>query len=68
MALTDTAIRNAKPQAKPIQLTDVDGLHLLINPNGSKWWWLDYRFNGKCKTLSMGVYPDAPLEMDGNAG
>lgn len=63
MTLTDTAIRNAKPQAKPIKLTDADGLHLLINHNGSKWWRLDYRFNGKRKTLSMGVYPDVPLKL-----
>lgn len=59
MALTDTAIRNAKPQVKSIKLSDADGLYLLLNPNRSKWWRLDYRFEGKCKTLSMGVYPSA---------
>ena len=63
MALTDTAIRNVKPQVKPIKLADGDGLHLLLNPNGSKWWRLDYRFGGKRKTLSMGVYPDVPLKL-----
>lgn len=63
MALTDTAIRNAKPQSKPTKLVDGDGLYLLLNPNGSKWWRLDYRFNGKRKTLSMGVYPDVPLKL-----
>lgn len=63
MALTDTAIRNAKPQGKPTKLADGDGLYLLLNPNGSKWWRLDYRFDGKRKTLSMGVYPDVPLKL-----
>ena len=62
MALTDTALRNAKPSNKPIRLTDDGGLYLLLNPNGSKWWRFDYRFAGKRKTLSMGVYPDVGLK------
>ena len=61
MALTDTAIRNAKPGDKPRKLADGGGLHLLIQPNGGRWWRLDYRFDGKRKTLSMGTYPDTPL-------
>jgi integrase len=62
MALTDTAIRKAKPGEKPVKLTDEKGLYLLINPNGSRWWRFDYRFDGKRKTLSMGVYPDISLK------
>jgi integrase len=62
MPLTDTAIRNTKPTAKPIKLSDGGGLYLLLNPNGSRWWRLDYRFMGKRKTLSMGVYPDVGLK------
>jgi integrase len=61
MALTDTAIRKAKPADKPYKMTDGDGLYLLINPNGSKWWRFDYRYAGKRKTLSMGTYPDTGL-------
>jgi len=38
MALTDTAIRNAKPTEKPVKLTDGGGLYLLLKPNGSRWW------------------------------
>ena len=63
MALTDTAIRNSKPQAKPVKLADEKGLFLLLNPNGSKWWRLNYRFGGKRKTLSMGVYPSVSLKL-----
>ncbi len=61
MSLTDTAIKSTKPTVKPIKIRDGGGLYLLINPNGSRWWRLDYRFGGKRKTLSMGVYPDVPL-------
>lgn len=38
MALTDTAIKKAKPAAKPYKMADSLGLYLLINPNGSKLW------------------------------
>jgi hypothetical protein len=61
MALTDTAIRKAKPADKPQKLTDGAGLYLLLNPNGSRWWRFDYRFDGKRKTLSMGTYPETSL-------
>lgn len=63
MALTDTAIKNTKPQAKPIRLADERSLYLLLNPNGSRWWRFDYRFGGKHKTLSFGVYPDVSLKI-----
>ncbi|MDO9006698.1 MAG: integrase arm-type DNA-binding domain-containing protein [Thiobacillus sp.] len=62
MALTDTAIRNAKLLDKPTKMADGGGLYLLLKPNGSRWWRLDYRFGGKRKTLSMGVYPDVGLK------
>lgn len=61
MALSDTGIRKTKPTDKPQKLTDGSGLYLLLNPNGSRWWRLDYRFSGKRKTLSMGTYPDTGL-------
>lgn len=62
MALTDTAIRNAKPGEKPYPLRDEKSLYLIITPSGSKWWRLDYSFAGKRNTLSMGVYPDVTLK------
>ncbi|MEW8383989.1 MAG: Arm DNA-binding domain-containing protein, partial [Candidatus Thiodiazotropha taylori] len=46
MALTDTAVRNTKPKDKSHKLFDGGGLFLLINPNGSKYWRLKYRFHG----------------------
>ena len=62
MSLTDTAIRATKPHKAPIKLSDGKGLYLLVTPAGGKWWRLDYRFAGKRKTLSMGVYPDVSLK------
>ncbi|MBX9641568.1 MAG: Arm DNA-binding domain-containing protein, partial [Mycobacteriaceae bacterium] len=62
MPLTDTAIRNAKPGAKPAKLFDERGLFLLVTPAGGKWWRLKYRFDNKEKLLSLGTYPDVSLK------
>lgn len=61
MPLTATAIRNAKPGDKPRKLTDSAGMFLLINPNGTRYWRLKYRYRGREKQLSLGVYPDVSL-------
>ena len=62
MSLSATAIKNSKPKDKNYKLSDERGLYLLITTKGSKWWRLDYRFQKKRKTLSMGVYPDISLK------
>lgn len=59
--LTDIAIRKAATPDKPRKLADGGGLFLLHNPNGSKWWRLKYRFGGKEKLLSLGIYPSTGL-------
>ena len=59
--LTDAACKNAKPGAKPLKLFDAGGLFLLVAPKGGKWWRFKYRFEGKEKLLSLGVYPDVAL-------
>ncbi len=61
MAITDTAIRNAEPKEKPYSLADERGLSILIQPAGGKWWRFRYRFDGKAKMLSFGIYPDVGL-------
>jgi len=60
MALTDTAVRNAKPAEKPFKLADEKGLYLLVSQSG-KYWRMDYRFASKRKTLAFGTYPTITL-------
>lgn len=61
MALSDTAVRNARPRQKAAKLFDGGGLYLKVDPTGSKYWRLKYRFDGKEKTLALGVYPEVTL-------
>jgi integrase len=61
MALTDIKVRTAKPTDKQYKLTDGNGMHLLVHPNGSRYWRLQYRYGGKQKMLALGVYPDVSL-------
>lgn len=62
MPLTDTQIRKAGPGPKSRRLYDAKGLYLEVSPKGGKWWRLKYRFDGKEKRLSLGVYPDVSLK------
>lgn len=62
MPLTDTAIRATKPTEKTQKLFDGGGLYLEVAPTGGKWWRLKYRFGGKEKRISLGVYPDVGLK------
>src|SRR5580704_13606668 len=62
MPLTSTAVSNAKPRDKTKKLFDGRGLYLEVSPAGGKWWRLKYRFDGKEKRLSLGVYPDVSLK------
>ncbi|MES9964532.1 MAG: integrase arm-type DNA-binding domain-containing protein [Candidatus Sedimenticola sp. 20ELBAFRAG] len=61
--LSDSEVRAAKPREKQYKLFDGGGLYLLVHSNGGRYWRLDYRFNGKRRTLSLGVYPDMSLKV-----
>jgi integrase len=59
--LSDTKIRSAKSREKPYKLYDQDGLFLIVQPNGSRWWRQKYFIAGKEKLLSIGTYPETSL-------
>jgi Arm DNA-binding domain/Phage integrase, N-terminal SAM-like domain len=61
MPLTDVSLRNAKTD-RPRKLYDGEGLYLLLNPNGSKWWRFKYCLNGREKLISLGTYPEVSLK------
>ena len=61
MKLSATKIRNTRPGKKAIKLYDGRGLYLLITPAGARYWRWKYRWQGKEKLLSLGVYPDVSL-------
>ena len=63
MPLTDAIVANAAPRDCVYKLASEKGLYLLVNPNGSRYWRFDYRFEGKRKTLSMGIYPEISLDI-----
>lgn len=59
--LTDIQPRKAKPRDKPYKLSDGGGMYLLINPDGSKYWRMGYRFAGTERLLAFGKYPEISL-------
>jgi integrase len=61
LPLTDRAIKLAKAADKAIKLFDGGGLFLLVDKSGNKGWRFKYRYGGKEKLLSFGVYPDVFL-------
>jgi hypothetical protein len=63
MTITDTTIKNAKPIGKPYKISVSGGMYVLVHSNGGKYFRLDYRFEGKRKTLALGTYPDVLLKL-----
>ncbi|WP_380871549.1 integrase [Sphingomonas sp. DBB INV C78] len=59
--LTDANVRTAKARPKSYKLTDSLRLYLLVNPNGSKLWRWSYTYDGKQKSMALGIYPMVSL-------
>jgi len=55
--LTDLVLRNTKPGIATRRMSDGGGLFLEIRSNGSRYWRMAYRFDGKQKLLAVGIYP-----------
>ncbi len=65
--LTNQEIAAAKPKEKPYKLADERQLYMLIAPNGTRSWRLNYTFAGPSgklqqKTLHLGRFPDVTLK------
>ena len=60
--LTELSIKQSKPKDKQYKITDGEGMYLRIYPNSSKYWQLQYWFEGKLKILSLGVWPQVSLK------
>ncbi|EFI8101296.1 tyrosine-type recombinase/integrase [Escherichia coli] len=54
--LTDTKIKNLKPQDKLYKVSDRDGLYVAVLTSGSVSFRYDYRINGRRETLVIGQY------------
>ncbi|ECA0163991.1 tyrosine-type recombinase/integrase [Salmonella enterica subsp. enterica] len=54
--LTDTKLKNLKPQDKLYKVTDRDGLYVAVLTSGSVSFRYDYRINGRRETLVIGQY------------
>ena len=59
--LTDLAVRKAESRESDYKLSDGRGLYLLVTAKGAKSWRLKYRFGGKEKLLTFGLYPEVKL-------
>ncbi|MBV6415370.1 MAG: hypothetical protein OMOMHJEC_03257 [Xanthomonadales bacterium] len=55
--LTAVELRNPAPGRH----WDGGGLYLEVSPAGGRWWRLKYRYAGKEKRLSLGVFPAVSL-------
>lgn len=56
-----TTVTNAKPRDRDYKLSDGEGLYLLVRPNGSKLWRMNYQYLGRSRTLAFGAWPDVSL-------
>jgi integrase len=61
VALTDVACRKAKAAEKDYKLADSGGLYLFVTKTGARSWRMKYRFAGKERRLTFGLYPEVGL-------
>jgi len=61
MRLSGISLQSLKPRGKAYRLFDAKGLYLEVSPSGGKYWRVKYRYQGREKRLSLGVYPAVTL-------
>jgi integrase len=62
--LTDTKLRNLKPQGKMYKVPDREGLYVAVTPKGSVSFRYNYSLNGRQETLSLGLYGDGGITLN----
>ena len=50
-----------RPKAKPYKVSAGRSLFILVMPHGAMYWRVKYRFKGKEKQYSIGIYPEVSL-------
>jgi len=61
MALTDTQIRAAQPQAKAYKLADESGLYVHCMPSGARIFRVRWQKDGRETVETLGHYGDLTL-------
>lgn len=61
--LTDVALKNLRPKAKPYKVTDRDGMYAHVSPSGAISFRYDYRLHGRRETVSFGRYGAAGISL-----
>lgn len=59
--LTDTKVKNLRPQAKGFKTADGGGLYVFTNTKGTKSFRYDFKHNDKYATITFGQYPNLSL-------
>ena len=65
-AKRDSSEEFLKPEFRPVRyprkISFGGSLNLLVTPKGSRYWRYCYRYGGKRRTLSLGLYPEVPVD------
>ena len=62
--LTDTKLRNLKPQGKMYKVPDREGLYVAVTTKGSVSFRYNYSLNGRQETLTLGLYGDGGITLN----
>lgn len=54
--LTDIKLKSLKPRDKSYKVADREGLYVMVAPTGNITFRVDYRYNGRRETLTIGRY------------